>query len=156
MHMTKPTPRPPRKPPAYPSLVACVIGATNLVGCKSSPTETPAGEMQPSYGLSGATTTRSATPSPTHSASGPCRTSGPTVPPEMNGSATTDGVPPNTKSELPLPPQENVAGGLAVARSPTPPKAPSAASSTATPPRPPVIRNAGARNPTHRSPTFDD
>jgi len=154
--MTKPTPRPPRKPPAYPSLVACVIGATNLVGCKSSPTETPAGEMQPSYGLSGATTTRSATPSPTHSASGPCRTSGPTVPPEMNGSATTDGVPPNTKSELPLPPQENVAGGLAVARSPTPPKAPSAASSTATPPRPPVIRNAEARNPTHRSPTFDD
>ena len=155
--MTKPTPRPPRKPPAYPSLVACVIGATNLVGCKSSPTESPAGEMQPTYGLSGATTTRSATPSPTPSASGPCGNSGPAVPPEMSGSATTYGDPPNTKSELPLPPLENVAGGLAVARSPTPPKVPSTASSTSTPqPRSPVIRNAGARNPTHRSPTFDD
>ena len=110
--MTNPTPRPPRKPPAYPTLVACLIGTTALVGCKSSPHEAPPGGFQPTYGLGGAATTAPGDSAQTTNAAGGGAAMNGTAangqlpgPPEAMG-----GAPPPTVVEPVPQPMERTAG----------------------------------------------
>jgi hypothetical protein len=128
--MTKPVPRPSRKPPAYPTLAACLVGTVSLVGCKGNPPEAAAGGLQPIYGLGGATTSPGAgageaTPASGSSASStvplPAEKTGgvppPTfVEPEVAPSAASESVPPKAASEPLRQPHQPMPGGKSPAR----------------------------------------
>lgn len=142
--MTKPVPRPTRKPPAYPTLVACLVGTVNLVGCKGSPPEAPAGSIQPTLGLGGAATSTNASskvPSPPEMMAG--------VPPPMfvepadGNSAAIESVPPTATVGSGQQPQQVTAGGKSPARLPVPSK-------------PPVHKTAGKPMPAHDSDPFQE